>query len=461
MLKNKYFWIGIILVLILGGVGYYFYATRFAAAAEPVATNALQTAVARQGDLVITASGTGSVVPARQINLGFDESGMLIELNVQEGDKVKAGDILARLQTNNSAETIAAQVSEAELSVIKAQNDLNALYENAEISRTQALSDIATYSQEVRDAQYQLENYSMPLILQGLEAVEAVDEMQAELDQALLNFEPYKYIEQTNSKRQSLLEALNLAQSNYDAAVKRLDYEYVLQVAKANLAKARQDYDKYKDGPAADELTTAQVTLENARANLALAQSEKPVLGLIAPMDGTLLSVDANVGESVGTTAFIILADLDQPTLEVYLDETDLDKVAEGMPVNVVFDALPDRTFTGKVIRVSKSLQEVSNVQAIKAFVQLDPETMNPPIELPVGLSAAVDVIAGEATNAVLIPVEALRELDPGEYAVFVMENGQPRLHVVQVGLMDVTTAEIKSGLQAGDIVSTGVTQVK
>ena len=461
MLKNKYFWIGIILVLILGGVGYYFYATRFAAAAEPVATNALQTAVARQGDLVITASGTGSVVPARQINLGFDESGMLIELNVQEGDKVKAGDILARLQTNNSAETIAAQVSEAELSVIKAQNDLNALYENAEISRTQALSDIATYSQEVRDAQYQLENYSMPLILQGLEAVEAVDEMQAELDQALLNFEPYKYIEQTNSKRQSLLEALNLAQSNYDAAVKRLDYEYVLQVAKANLAKARQDYDKYKDGPAADELTTAQVTLENARANLALAQSEKPVLGLIAPMDGTLLSVDANVGESVGTTAFIILADLDQPTLEVYLDETDLDKVAEGMPVNVVFDALPDRTFTGKVIRVSKSLQEVSNVQAIKAFVQLDPETMNPPIELPVGLSAAVDVIAGEATNAVLIPVEALRELDPGEYAVFVMENGQPRLHVVQVGLMDVTTVEIKSGLQAGDIVSTGVTQVK
>ena len=132
-----------------------------------------------------------------------------------------------------------------------------------------------------------------------------------------------------------------------------------------------------------------------------------------------------------------------------------------GLPADVVFDALPDRTFTGKVIRVSKSLQEVSNVQAIKAIVQLDPETLNPPIELPVGLSAAVDVIAGKATNAILVPVEALRELDPGEYGVFVVENGQPRLHVVQVGLMDVTTAEIKSGLQVGDIVSTGVTQVK
>jgi HlyD family secretion protein len=461
MLKNKILWIGIILVLVLAGVGYYFYASRFAAAAQPVTTNTLQTGVARQGDLVITASGTGSVVPAKQINLGFDESGMLIELNVQEGDKVKTGDVLAKLQTNNSAETIAAQVSDAELAVVKAQNDLNALYDNAEISRTQALSDIATYSQDVRDAQYQLENYSMPIILQGMDAVGAVDKMKAELDQALQNFEPYKYLEQSNQKRQDLLVALNLAQSNYDAAVKRLDYEYVLQVAEANLTKARQDYDKYKDGPAADELATAQATLDNAKANLALAQAEKPILELTSPMDGTVLSADANVGESVGTTAFITLADLDQPTLEVYLDETDLDKVAVGLPANVVFDALPDRTFTGKVIRVSKSLQEVSNVQAIKALVQIDPESLNPPIELPVGLSAAVDVIAGKATNAVLVPVEALRELDPGEYGVFVIENGQPRLHVVQVGLMDVTTAEIKSGLQAGDIVSTGVTQVK
>ena len=461
MLKNKKLWILILMVVILGGVGYYLYAFRFAAAAQPVATNALQTAVTRQGDLVITASGTGSVVPAKQINLGFDESGMLIELSVQEGDKVKAGDVLARIQTNNSAETIASQISEAELTVVKAQNDLNALYDNADISRTQALSDIATYSKDVRDAQYQLENYSMPIVLQGMEAVEAVDNMKAELDQALKNFEPYKYSEQTNSRRQALLLALNLAQSNYDAAVKRLDYEYVLQVAEANLAKARKDYDKYKDGPAADELSTAQATLDNAKANLALAQSEQPVRDLTAPMDGTILSIDANVGESVSTAAILTLADLDQPTLEVYLDETDLDKVAVGLPAEVVFDALPDRTFTGKVIRVSKSLQEVSNVQAIQAVVQLDPETLNPPVELPVGLSAAVDVIAGKATNALLVPVEALRELDPGEYGIFVIENGQPRLHVVQVGLMDVTTAEIKSGLQVGDIVSTGVTQVR
>jgi multidrug efflux pump subunit AcrA (membrane-fusion protein) len=80
-------------------------------------------------------------------------------------------------------------------------------------------------------------------------------------------------------------------------------------------------------------------------------------------------------------------------------------------------------------------------------------------MNFPVGLNATVDIIAGRAENAVLVPIEALRELDPGEYAVFVVENGEPKLRVVQVGLMDITLAEIISGLEAGEVVSTGIVQ--
>ena len=58
-----------------------------------------------------------------------------------------------------------------------------------------------------------------------------------------------------------------------------------------------------------------------------------------------------------------------------------------------------------------------------------------------------------------LVPVEALREINPGEYAVFVMQNGELRLRQVTVGLMDYTNAEIKSGLQAGEVVSLGTSQ--
>ncbi|MCK4800821.1 MAG: hypothetical protein KAS84_02450, partial [Anaerolineales bacterium] len=66
------------------------------------------------------------------------------------------------------------------------------------------------------------------------------------------------------------------------------------------------------------------------------------------------------------------------------------------------------------------------------------------------------DVIGGRADNAVLIPVEALREISDEEYAVFVMEDGEPKMRLVEVGLQDLIYAEIISGLSQGDVVTTG-----
>jgi multidrug efflux pump subunit AcrA (membrane-fusion protein) len=72
-----------------------------------------------------------------------------------------------------------------------------------------------------------------------------------------------------------------------------------------------------------------------------------------------------------------------------------------------------------------------------------------------------VEVIGGRAENAVLVPVEALHEYSDGKYALFVMEKGKPRLRVVEVGLQDLTKAEIVSGLNAGDVVTTGVIKTR
>jgi hypothetical protein len=70
-------------------------------------------------------------------------------------------------------------------------------------------------------------------------------------------------------------------------------------------------------------------------------------------------------------------------------------------------------------------------------------------------------VIGGRTEDAVLVPVEALREISPGEYTVFVMEDGEPRLCVVTVGIMDFTSAEITSGLEAGEVVTTGIVETE
>jgi multidrug efflux pump subunit AcrA (membrane-fusion protein) len=72
-----------------------------------------------------------------------------------------------------------------------------------------------------------------------------------------------------------------------------------------------------------------------------------------------------------------------------------------------------------------------------------------------------VDIIAGRATGAVLVPVEAVRDLGDGTYAVFVLENDQPVMRVVTIGITDLTYVEITSGLSAGETVTTGIVETK
>jgi HlyD family secretion protein len=83
------------------------------------------------------------------------------------------------------------------------------------------------------------------------------------------------------------------------------------------------------------------------------------------------------------------------------------------------------------------------------------------PDRLMIGMNAAVEVIAARAHDAVLVPVEALRELGPEEYAVFIMEGDKPRLRAVEVGLIDFTYAEVISGLNVGEIVTTGIVETE
>jgi len=169
--------------------------------------------------------------------------------------------------------------------------------------------------------------------------------------------------------------------------------------------------------------------------------------------------VDAYVGATISEASILTLADLDSLYIEAYLDESDLDKAVVGNEVEVTFDALPNQTFIGQVITVSPGLETVDNVEAIKIIVALNESAAG--TTLPVGLNATVDVISGRATDAVLVPVEALRQIDTDEYGVFVIENGQPVFRAVQVGLQDVTTVEIISGVEAGETVSTGIIQTQ
>ena len=276
-------------------------------------------------------------------------------------------------------------------------------------------------------------------------------------------------------------ENLTVAQINYNAAVSSTNQSSSTN-AQSGVLGAELALKAAQEGPSQDEIDTAQTAVRQAelayqqallnkeldekvgvkQAELTLQSAEDALAAteLAAPVDGTIMAISANPGEIVGSGELITLADLSQPLLEVYLDETDLNKIGVDYEVEVTFDAMPHDIFAGHVIEVDPMLSNLNNVTTVRALVQLDEDSFSKPQTLPVGLNASVEVIGGRAQNVLLVPVEALREVSPGQYAVFVIgADGEPELRFVEVGLMDFSFAEIKSGLEMGETVTTGLVE--
>jgi multidrug efflux pump subunit AcrA (membrane-fusion protein) len=102
-------------------------------------------------------------------------------------------------------------------------------------------------------------------------------------------------------------------------------------------------------------------------------------------------------------------------------------------------------------------LDNSSDTSMVHILVQLD-EPLR--VDLPISSTASVDVVGGEALDVVLVPVSALKEVDVGQSVIYLMKNGKPVEQVIEVGLQDLLYAEVKSGLNAGDVVLTDATAI-
>jgi HlyD family secretion protein len=197
----------------------------------------------------------------------------------------------------------------------------------------------------------------------------------------------------------------------------------------------------------------------SAKANFESAKTQFEGTHLVAPIAGTVMSFDGKVGDEVGSAAIVKISDLSQPYyLEAYFDESDWTNIQVGYEADVTFDLLPDDTFVGKVVEVTPGLVSGGGSSLVHCYVEL---TDTVPNGLPSGTAATVEVIAGRVENVVTVPVEAVREISAGQFAVFVMDNGTPKLRMVEVGLTDITTAEILSGLSEGEVVTTGIVETQ
>jgi HlyD family secretion protein len=469
-----------VLVLFLAAAtagGYYYYTAVYLPAQvtpEPV----LQTTRARSGDLVISVAGAGNLAPAEQVTIGFRSGGVLAEVNTAVGDVVEAGQLLARLddtalrlqlaqdQLNLQALISPEAVIEAEVAALNAESTLEKAIEDLQYLISPA---VWRWEDTLKSAQVELETLKATAgtSAEALTSAEnAIETAQANLKRAQAQYKTdyvpvtfnYTYTDiETEEELEGLFQPsetdITLARAKVSSA------ELALQSAQTYVEQLKLGQPCNEEGVVTAAEGTLIFKLEQAcldieQTNLTLANTR-----LTAPISGTITSLNATLGQAVSTAPIVTIATLDKLNMRIYIEETDIALVKVGQRVQATFDAYPDQPVNGELDSIEPALQTVDGTPVIVAWASLD-NTAG--INLLSGMAAEVELIAGEAPGALLVPVQALRELTPTSYAVFVLQpDGQLKLTPVTIGLRDFANAEILSGLQAGDLVSTGTVETK
>jgi RND family efflux transporter MFP subunit len=457
LFRKKAFWIILIVLTLAGGGGYAYYALIYKpghASPEQVIT----TSQVQQGDIVISVSGSGTLVPASEATLGFEVSGYLEDVYVAVGDRVEEGDVLAKMETDE----LELAIIEADTRVRLAQIDLDntlAGPTDAEMASAEAAIQNAQAALQVAQLSYNsdlnsdLDSAASAYYLTYLSRSEKY--VAAQEAYAAGEISQSEYAEATNKWRQAEADLNDALQ---DADLEQLGAANDVDQARNSVYQAQERLDNLQSGATDEEIRQAQLTLDQAQLALEDARADLEAATLRAPFSGTVTEVTALPGEYIGKSSFITLAALDKPLLEFWVEESDMSGVVVGYPVEIVFESLPGETFSGEVVQVDPTLVTVDRTLAVQAFASIDTSSYSG--DLLGGMNAEVDVISAEARDTLIVPLQALRELGEDQYAVFVVgPGGELEMRPVEVGLQDLVNAEIVSGLQAGETVSTGIAE--
>ncbi len=402
---------------------------------------AVTTAKAIDQDLISTVSGTGQIKPKTYVNVGATSFGRITHLYVKEGDHVKAGQLLATVESAQPASAVAAQ--------------------QATIASSRTNVDSYVAAEKTAEAN--------------------VDQAEADLEQKKFDYQ----------RAQALYADKLIAKQDFDA--KKALYD--VDVATLAQRKAAVLQSKAQTASARSQVTQGVATLRGNDYSLSLTRS-------VAPFDGLVTNVPVREGETVvlgiqnaeGST-LMTLADMSVITAEVKVDETDIVNVQLGQSANVTVDAFPGQIFTGKVPEVgdqallrttgvapSQSTTGTAEAKAVKVVVTLDPTK----VDLRPGLSCTAKITTAHKPNTLTIPIQALVERDlaaedklfkdhgksssttqviAGKQAtlvqgVYLLAADDSRLRVrfvpVTTGITGTTDIEVLSGLKSGDEIVTG-----
>jgi len=321
----------------------------------------------RQPDDRIVVSGN---IELNEVNIAFKTAGRLVERTVDEGDAVKKGQVIARLDRDQLMAQRAAQVAaiqSAESQLAQAQTAVQWQKEtlSADIETRQA--DLT--STEARLAE--LKNGARPQ--EKLDAQAAVDAAQAELQRAQRDWERaqklYKdddistaQFDQYRSRWESATAALNSNKERQALVLAGPRVEQINaaagQVQRARGSLKTAEANSLESKRREQEIATRRAEIERAKATLSLIDSQLADTVAISPVDGVVLVKSADVGEVLAPgTTIVTVGDIEHPWLRGYINETDLGKVKLGSPVKVTTDSYKGKTYNGKVTFIASEAE--------------------------------------------------------------------------------------------------------
>jgi HlyD family secretion protein len=348
-----------------------------------------------KGDLAKSVVATGKIEPITKVEIKSKASGIVKKLYVEYGDKVKKGQVLAELDK----EEIQARVEQARAQLEGSSASLNGTRADLERAKVDA------------------EGPDVPLLKRA-------------------------YVRAQGMAKDGVVSAsaLDDAQKNYE-----------MSLNKQNVSKAQLQVLQAKIGQ-------AQGQLAQDRANLKQLEEQLGYTTIESPIDGIVLSRDVEIGDAVssilvlGSSATLVMTLGD--TSEVYVkgkvDESDIGKVYLSQPARIKVESFKDKTFTGKVTKISPMGVEKDNVTTFEVRVSIN----NPEGVLKAMMTANAEIILEEHKNVLQIPEGSIIYDKDKKASVEVPDpkakEGKKKI-AVNIGISNGAKTELLQGLKEGD----------
>lgn len=374
--------------------------------------------------LTLKATYLGEVGARARVDVFSRIPGVVASLAVDEGQSVRRGQLVARLDPKD----LRFQLEQAQANAQTQRLQVDAARAALETQRARLAQLLAgTPAEQLRQAEEQLRQSRASL-----------EHSQAQLRRV-----------------EELFKQGYVAQQQVDAA--RLDV--TLQEARLRTAEQQLNLLLRGPGPEAIQVARAQVAEAEvafhqaesryAQALVAVRQAESLLAEstVYAPASGVVGKRFVDPGATVTqATPLIQLVDVDPVVITVAITERELSRIQPGMPVVVRTEAFPGKTFQGQVASISPVLATATRTTDVRL------EIPNPERLLRPGMFADVEILLARREGVAAVPVDAVLERTTGRI-VFVVQSQTARARPVEVGISDGTLIEIASGLREGEMV--------